>query len=87
MYDWSWKIELNYDDGDEFRAEELNRVYIEYKGETIYLDKIYKSDMCELDGLVPINYIGVFSDVLSIVCKYLNKIEKVLRKEGYYEQS
>lgn len=79
--------ELNYDDGDEFRAEELNRIYIEYKGETVYLDRIYKSDMCELDGLVPISYMEVFSDALAIVSKYLNKIEEVLRENDYYEQS
>lgn len=78
--------ELNYDDGDEFRAEELNRIYIEYKGETVYLDRIYKSDMCELDGLVPISYMGVFSDAMAIVSKHLNKIEKVLVEEGYYGQ-
>ena len=78
--------ELNYDDGDEFRAEELNRIYIEYKGETVYLDRIYNSDMCELDGLVPISYMGVFSDAMGIVSKYLNKIEKVLVEEGYYGQ-
>ena len=78
--------DLNYDDGDEFRAEELNRIYIEYKGETVYLDRIYKSDMCELDGLVPISYMGMFSDAMGIVSKYLNKIEKVLVEEGYYGQ-
>lgn len=78
--------ELNYDDGDEFRAEELNRIYIEYKGETIYLDKTYGSDFYELDGLVPISYMEVFSDALAIVSKHLNKIEKILRENGYYEQ-
>ena len=77
--------ELNYDDGDEFRAEELNRIYIEYKGETVYLDKLYESDMCELDGLVPVSYMGVFSDAMAIVSKYLDKIEKVLVEEGYYK--
>lgn len=79
--------ELNYDDGDEFRAEKLTRIYIEYKGETVYLDKTYGSVFYELDGLVPISYMEVFSDALAIVSKYLNKIEKVLRENGYYEQS
>ena len=79
--------ELNYDDGDEFRAEKLARIYIEYKGETIYLDKTYGSVFYELDGLVPISYMEVFSDALAIVSKYLNKIEKVLWENGYYEQS
>lgn len=86
--------ELNYDDGDEFRAEKLTRIYIEYKGETVYLDKTYGyldktygSDMYELDGLVPIGYMEVFSGALSIVSKYLNKIEEVLRVNGYYEQN
>lgn len=81
-----FNTELNYDNGDEFCAEKLNRIYIEYKGETVYLDRIYKSDMCELDGLVPISYMGVFSDAMGIVSKYLNKIEKVLVEEGYYGQ-
>lgn len=76
--------ELNYDDGDEFRAEELNRIYIEYKGETVYLDKV--SDMYELDGLFPVTHVEVISSALTIVSKYLNKIEKVLRENGYYEQ-
>lgn len=79
--------ELNYDDGDEFRAEELNRIYIEYKGETVYLDKIYGSDFYEIDGFIPISYMKVFSDALAIVSKHLNKVEEVLRENGYYEQS
>lgn len=79
--------ELNYDDGDEFRAEKFTRIYIKYKGETVYLDKFYKSDMYKLDGLIPVTHIEVLSGALGIVSKYLNKIEKVLRKNGYYEQS
>lgn len=78
--------ELNYDDGDEFRAEELTRIYIEYKGETVYLDKSYNSDMYKLDGLILVTHIEVLSGALVIVSKYLNKIEKILRENGYYEQ-
>lgn len=79
--------ELNYDEGDEFRAEKLTRIYIEYKGETVYLDKTYGSDFYEIDGFIPISCMGVLSEVLVIVSKYLNKIEEVLRENGYYEQS
>lgn len=76
--------ELNYDDGDEFRAEKLDRIYLEYKGETVSLDKF--GNMYELDSFIPISYMEVFSDALGIVSKYLNKIEDVLRENGYYEQ-
>lgn len=78
--------ELNYDDGNEFRAEKLTRIYIEYKGETVYLDKTYGSDFYEIDGFIPISYMVVFSGALTIVSKYLNRIEKVLVEGGYYEQ-
>lgn len=80
-----FNTELNYDNGDEFCAENLANIRIEYKDETVYLDT-YGSDFYELDGLVPISYMEVFSDVLGMVSKYLNKIEKVLKGEGYHEQ-
>ena len=65
--------------------KKLDRIYIEYKGETVCLDKV--SDMYELDGLIPVTHSEVISSALTIVSKYLNKIEKVLRENGYYEQS
>lgn len=77
--------ELNYDDGDEFRAEKLTRIYLEYKGETVWVEKFV--GMYEIDGFVPVTHIEVLSGALSIVSKYLNKIEKVLGENGYYEQS
>lgn len=79
--------ELNYDDGDEFHAEKFTRIYIKYKGETVYLDKSYNSDMYKLDGLILVTHIEVLSGALAIVSKHLNKIEKILRENGYYEQS
>ena len=85
FYGEEFDTDLNYDDGDEFRAEKLDRIYIEYKGEDIIIDKV--SDMYELDGLIPVTHIEVLSDTLAIVSKYLNKIEEVLRENGYYEQS
>lgn len=87
FYGEEFDTSLFYDEGCDFNGEKLNRIYIEYKGETVYLDKLYKSDMYELDGLVPISYMEVFSDTLAIVSKYLNKIEEALRENGYYEQS
>ena len=78
-----FNCDLNYDDGDEFCAEKLDRIYIEYKGETVCLDKV--SDMYELDGLIPVTHIEVISSALTIVSKYLNKIEKVLVEGGYYK--
>lgn len=75
--------ELNYDDGDEFCAEKLDRIYLEYKGETVWVEKFV--GMYEIDGFVPVTHIEVLSGALSIVSKYLGKIEKVLIEEGYYK--
>lgn len=83
FYGEEFDTNLNYDDGDEFRAEKLDRIYIEYKGEDIIIDKV--SDMYELDGLIPVTHIEVLSGALVIVSKYLDKIEKVLVEEGYYK--
>lgn len=85
IYGNCFDTELNYDDGDEFLPEKLGRIYIEYKRETVSLDKF--GDIYELDSLIPISYMGVFSDALGIVSKHLDKIEEVLRENGYYEQS
>lgn len=79
-----FNTELNYDNGDEFCAENLANIRIEYKGETVYLDRF--GDIYELDSFIPVSYMGVFSDAMGIVSKYLNKIEKVLVEEGYYGQ-
>ena len=79
-----FNCDLNYDDGDEFCAEKLDRIYIEYKGETEWIEKI--SGMYEIDGFIPVSHIEVLSGAMAIVCKYLNKIEKVLKEEGYHEQ-
>lgn len=84
FYGEEFDTSLFYDEGCDFNGEKLDRIYIEYKGETIVLDKV--SDMYELDGLIPVTHIEVFSDALAIVSKHLNKIEKVLRENGYYEQ-
>lgn len=84
IYGNYFDTELNYDDGDEFLPEKLDRIYIEYKREAVSLDKF--GDIYELDSLIPVSYMGVFSDAMGIVCKYLNKIEKTLRENGYYEQ-
>ena len=85
FYGEEFDTSLFYDEGCDFNGEKLDRIYIEYKGETVCLDKV--SDFYELDGLIPISYMEVFSDVLGMVSKYLNKIEKILRENGYYEQS
>ena len=77
--------ELNCDNGDEFRSEKLDITYIEYKGKTVSLDRF--GDIYELDSFISISYMEVFSGAIAIVCKYLNKIEKILRENGYYEQS
>ena len=79
-----FNTELNYDNGDEFCAENLANIRIEYKGETVYLDRF--GGRYELDSFISISHMEVFSDAMGIVCKYLNKIEKVLRENGYYEQ-
>ena len=76
--------ELNYDDGDEFIAEKLGRIYIEHKNEAISLEKF--GDTYEFDGFVPVKYMEVLSGALSIVSKYLKEIEDVLRENGYYGQ-
>lgn len=84
FYGEEFDTSLFYDEGCDFNGEKLDRIYIEYKGETVYLDKV--SDMYELDGLFPVTHVEVISSALTIVSKYLNKIEKVLRENGYYEQ-
>lgn len=84
FYGEEFDTSLFYDEGCDFNGEKLDRIYIEYKGETVCLDKV--SDMYELDGLIPVTHIEVLSGALVIVSKYLNKIEKVLRENGYYEQ-
>ena len=84
FYGEEFDTSLFYDEGCDFNGEKLDRIYIEYKGETVCLDKV--SDMYELDGLIPVTHIEVISSALTIVSKYLNKIEKVLREEGYYGQ-
>lgn len=84
FYGEEFDTSLFYDEGCDFNGEKLDRIYIEYKGETIVLDKV--SDMYELDGLIPVTHIEVISSALTIVSKYLNKIEKVLVEEGYYGQ-
>lgn len=66
-----------FDDYDNFRAEKLKRIYIEYREEVVSLEKF--GDTYELDGLVPVQYIGIFSSVLGVVSEYLNKIEEVLK--------
>lgn len=66
-----------FDDYDNFRAEKLKRIYIEYSEEVVSLEKF--GDTYELDGLVPVQYIEIFSSTLGVVSKYLNKIEEVLK--------
>lgn len=83
FYGEEFDTSLFYDEGCDFNGEKLDRIYIEYKGETVYLDKV--SDMYELDGLIPVTHIEVLSGALVIVSKYLDKIEKVLVEEGYYK--
>lgn len=75
--------EFDYD--DEFVAEKLSRIYIEYKNEAISLEKF--GDTYEFDGFVPITYMEVLSGALIIVSKYLKEIEDVLEANGYYGQS
>lgn len=66
-----------FDDYDNFHAEELKRIYVEYREEIVSLEKF--GDTYELDGLVPVQYIGIFSSALGVVSKYLVKIQEVLR--------
>ena len=77
FYGEEFDTSLFYDKGCDFNGEKLDRIYIKYKGETVYLDKV--GDMYELDGLFPVTHIEVISGALTIVIKYLNKIEKVLK--------
>ena len=84
FYGEEFDTSLFYDEGCDFNGEKLDRIYIEYKGETVYLDRF--GDIYELDSFISISHMEVFSDAMGIVCKYLNKIEKVLRENGYYEQ-
>lgn len=68
-----------FDDYDNFRAEELKRIYIEHREQVVSLEKF--GDTYELDGLVPVQYIGIFSSALGVISEYLNKIEEALRGE------
>ena len=68
-----------FDDYDNFHAEELKRIYVEYREEVVCLEKF--GDTYELDGLVPVEYIKIFSGALGVISEYLNKIEEVLRRE------
>lgn len=75
-------MDFYYDEfevSSDFRAEILKRIYIEYREEVVSLEKF--GDTYELDGLVPVQYIGIFSSALGVVGKYLVKIQEVLRGE------
>lgn len=73
-------MDFYYDEfevSSDFRAEIIKRIYIEYREEVVSLEKF--GDTYELDGLVPVQYIGIFSSTLGVVSEYLNKIEEVLK--------